>query len=92
MAILKPQTSNPVYHYNCQGNCILFYENNLCKNKEAEIGQKQTKKKKKILRVESSNTENYNNSHLYFFQKFAYLKKCHIHTIHNQTPKLASKM
>ena len=47
MAILKPQTSNPVYHYNCQGNCILFYENNLCKNKEAEIGQKQKKKKKR---------------------------------------------
>ena len=43
MAILKPQTSNPVYHYNCQGNCILFYENNLCKNKEAENGQEQKK-------------------------------------------------
>ena len=53
---------------------------------------KNKKKIKKILRVGSSNTENYNNSHLYFFQKFAYLKKCHIHTIHNQTPKLASKM
>ena len=68
-----------VYPCNCQGNTI-FSKHKLFENKEAEVSKKQ-EQIKKMLRVESSNTENYNNNQLYFFCKFAYKKVTwHIHT------------
>ena len=55
------------FRYNSQWYYILFYKDKLCKNKEAEFDKKSKSQFKNVLRVESSNTENYNNNDLYFF-------------------------
>ena len=52
----------------------------MCKNKETEIGKKE--QIKNILRVGSSNTENYNNNDFYFFKNLLTKKWPGIYILH----------
>ena len=44
-----------------QENHTLFYKHKLCDKKEANTGKRKQEQIKNVLRVESSNTESYNN-------------------------------